>query len=658
MQRLCVIISLLTLGFLAGCSSGGGNNSGGGAVSVSISPSSTVSVGVNLTQQFTATVTNTSNTAVNWSVAGSGCSGAACGSISTNGLYTAPATPPSPATVTVTATSAADSTKSAKASVQIVNIAVAVAPKTATVALTGTQQFVASATPSGAPQTFNWSVSCTGSPCGTVDQNGLYTAPASLPTPASVTVTATSTISSAATNQATVTLVSSFTNRLTGTYAFRFSGFDAAGPVLAVGNIVADGNGNITSGSEDISRATGFQSLTPITGSYTVGTDNRGTLNLITSAGTSTFKFAIDANADTQLVEFDGTGTRSSGILEHASTASFKVSALNTPFVFGLYGADAAGKRAGYVGLVNADGLGNVTAGSLDINDAGAATTSSSVSGTYTVASTGRGTMSLSVSGVSKNLAFYLVSSSEMFFISTDPVATNPRVSGLSRAQNVGRSFTNAAFNGSNVFYLTGTDSTGLFSNVVMGVDTADGNGNIAGVFDQNNAGAITSASSFTGTYSATGGGRYTATLFGTPVVLYAVDVNNAFVQDQSASVINGRLEPQTNGPYSPATIQGTFVAGTLNVANSSAPEVEAALSLTLSSGSLSGIQDETDGGQNANQTMVGSYTVSSNGRGTLTLTSPPGSPNRVLYVINNARFVTMGIDASDKNSSILTANR
>ncbi|GAC1513154.1 MAG: hypothetical protein NVS1B11_24850 [Terriglobales bacterium] len=658
MQRLCSIILLITLGLLAGCSSGG-NNPGGGAVSVSISPSSTVSVGVNLTQQFTATVTNTSNTAVNWSVAGSGCSGAACGSISSNGLYTAPATPPSPATVTVTATSAADSTKSAKVSVQIVSIAVTVAPKTVTVALNGTQQFVASATPSGAPQTFNWSVSCTGSPCGTVDSTGLYTAPATIPSPATVTVTATSTISSTATDHATVTLVTSFNSRLSGTYAFRFSGFDAAGPVLAVGNIVADGSGNISAGSEDISRTTGLQTLAITGGLYSVGTDNRGTLTLTTSASTSTYKFAIGSSGETLFVEFDGTGTRGSGVLDLATVSSFKNSALSTPYAFGFSGADATGKRAGYVGVVSADGAGNITSGSLDINDAGIATTSSSVSGIYNIASSGRGTMTLSVSSVTKNFAFYLVSSSEIFFISTDPVAMNPRVSGVAINQNVSQAFTNAAFNGSSVFYLTGADSTGAFSNVVMGVANTDGNGNITGTFDENNAGSITGNTSFTGTYSATGNGRYTATLFSTPVIIYAVTANKGFVQDQSSpSVTNGLLEPQRNSPFSAASIGGTFVAGTLNVATSAAQDIEAALSLNSTAGTISGTQDETDGGQNANQALTGTYTVTANGRGTLTLSSPSGAPGRVIYVINNSKFVAMGVDATDKNSAIFAAER
>jgi len=54
-----------------------------------------------------------------WSVAGTGCSGASCGTIDATGGYTAPATVPDPAIVTVTARSLVDSTKSLQATVTV-----------------------------------------------------------------------------------------------------------------------------------------------------------------------------------------------------------------------------------------------------------------------------------------------------------------------------------------------------------------------------------------------------------------------------------------------------------------------------------------------------------------------------------------------------------
>jgi hypothetical protein len=77
------------------------------SVSVAISPSS-ASVQTGNTQQFSATVTGTSNTGVTWSAAG--------GTISSTGLFSAGATA---GTYAVTATSAADKSKSAQASVTL-----------------------------------------------------------------------------------------------------------------------------------------------------------------------------------------------------------------------------------------------------------------------------------------------------------------------------------------------------------------------------------------------------------------------------------------------------------------------------------------------------------------------------------------------------------
>jgi chitobiase/beta-hexosaminidase-like protein/ASPM-SPD-2-Hydin domain-containing protein len=93
-----------------------GQGQTGGAISVG--PSS-ATVSVNGNQQFTATVTGLTNTGVNWSVSGAGCTGTSCGAVSSTGLYTAPPVAPNPATVTVTAASAQNASLSGSATVSI-----------------------------------------------------------------------------------------------------------------------------------------------------------------------------------------------------------------------------------------------------------------------------------------------------------------------------------------------------------------------------------------------------------------------------------------------------------------------------------------------------------------------------------------------------------
>lgn len=85
------------------------SNGGGGQVQVGVSPAS-VTLSSSQTQQFTARVSGTSNTAVTWS--------ATAGSVNSNGLYTAPAVKVQ-TSVVVTATSNADSSVSSGAAVTV-----------------------------------------------------------------------------------------------------------------------------------------------------------------------------------------------------------------------------------------------------------------------------------------------------------------------------------------------------------------------------------------------------------------------------------------------------------------------------------------------------------------------------------------------------------
>lgn len=87
------------------------------AISVSLSPSSaTVLIGGS--QQFAATISNTPDQSVTWSVNGTPGGNATTGTISSSGLYTPPATVPS-TSITVTATSHADSSKTGTAALSL-----------------------------------------------------------------------------------------------------------------------------------------------------------------------------------------------------------------------------------------------------------------------------------------------------------------------------------------------------------------------------------------------------------------------------------------------------------------------------------------------------------------------------------------------------------
>ena len=183
------------------------------SVSVTVSPSS-ATVQVNAQRQFTATVSGSSDQSVTWDVNGSVGGNSAVGFVdSISGLYTAPSVVPSPAAVTVHATSKAMPSAIGSASVTITNpapVTVTVSPASASVQLGQVVQFTA-IVQNTSPATVTWKVNGIAggnATVGTISLSGLYAAPSSMPSPATVTVQAASTTTPSAVGSASVTLTS------------------------------------------------------------------------------------------------------------------------------------------------------------------------------------------------------------------------------------------------------------------------------------------------------------------------------------------------------------------------------------------------------------------------------------------------------------------
>ncbi|MBM3784277.1 MAG: hypothetical protein FJW30_07935 [Acidobacteria bacterium] len=149
-------------------------------ISVSLTPVS-ATLGPRETQQFTATVSNSGNTAVRWSIFPD------IGTITSTGLYTAPQSFTGSPVVTVSAISQADGTKVAQAAVTLVNrLTITMTPRAASLGPQQTQQFTAVV--SGGPDTrVVWTLTPN---VGSITSTGLYTAPATLLVGSTVTVRA------------------------------------------------------------------------------------------------------------------------------------------------------------------------------------------------------------------------------------------------------------------------------------------------------------------------------------------------------------------------------------------------------------------------------------------------------------------------------------
>ena len=541
-QRGAVLaIACLSLFWIVGCGGGGSTN----IRSVTISPPTVTNLPINETTAFTAVVTLDNSTVstittVSWEVNGIAGGNATYGTIVNNsvdqdeGIYTAPAAVPSDNTVNITAVVQQTTTNSNTtpptitsntATISIgVGLGLTISPSGATVPAGNSQQFTAylnGLPDSGATWTIaSASGSTDSSVIGSIDQTGLYSAPVSPPPGGTLTLTATDSAANPSTVTATISVVYSDLS-LNGPYAFSYTGSDQNGFLAAAGSFVADGQGHIVSGVEDVdSFLNGVTKAAQISsGTYSVGADGRGTVNLTRGSTTEVWRFALTTGQHAQMTLFEPNATGGGSIDQQSVNAlSTSASVVTGPYVFRALGADGpvpvttTPYPRGMAGEFTANGAGSIPAASgtlLDINDNGTVTPDdTSLSGTYAFDSsnpgTGRGTITLQSNGMTaRQFAFYAVS--------TDPSTSDVTALHLVEIDGVdamaGDMFSapsSADLGGGNLaaanyaFTYGGNSSSGAFA--AGGILTSNGTGGVtAGVVDINNAGVATLNTSISG---------------------------------------------------------------------------------------------------------------------------------------------------------------
>ena len=181
---------------------------------ITLSPT-TASVQAGAPLQFSATVVSLFSTTITWAVNNIPGGNSTLGTITSSGLYMAPASVPNPATVTVEAISSAENYPYGSALVTItpsaVNATVSVAPVDSSTMTGTTVQYTATVT-GPANTAVTWYVNGVAggnSTVGAISTSGLYTAPSSAPTPPTVVVTATSQADTTQSASTTLTLTAS-----------------------------------------------------------------------------------------------------------------------------------------------------------------------------------------------------------------------------------------------------------------------------------------------------------------------------------------------------------------------------------------------------------------------------------------------------------------
>jgi hypothetical protein len=286
---------------------------------------------------------------------------------------------------------------------------------------------------------------------------------------------------------------------INGSYAFGAAAREVGlGKFGIAGVLTTDGNGNVTSGEADyntdnggnldgVSSATDFPT-SPLTfnsgGAYTIGANSgHGGLVFTLSDGTAvnaavyviSAKELLTLRRDPQ----SSTAPLFVGRILQQSKSSFATSDLNGTSVAYASGLGSSGTRTS-LDIVTASGSGSFSI-TVNQNDSGVATTGSSSSGAYTVASNGR----VVVSGIGKhNSVLYLAAPNEGFSLGAGANCE----SGFLVPQS-GGSFTNGSVE-SPPSYAVGTiHPEDPHVDNIAGFANFDGNGNISGTSDDNSTG-------------------------------------------------------------------------------------------------------------------------------------------------------------------------
>lgn len=342
---------------------------------------------------------------------------------------------------------------------------------------------------------------------------------------------------------------------------------------------------------------------------------------------------------------------------------------LNGQYAFSFQGFDGAptfspNQPASIIGSFIADGAGNLTGGLEDVNAATGVTASQAFAGTYEIYSDNRGIFKLKTSPGGTDLGTFRFAvgsvsagvASKARFIEFDNNA--PHGGGVIEKQDP-TAFSTARITGDYAFGVSSviTASNGAPANFgAAGRFTASAGAISAGTIDEDSDGTVTSNAAFTGTYTvaATGRGTMTLTVAGAanPVnlVFYVVSSNELLVQSSDAQTLNtslltGTIQHQTGaGTFSNASLNAASVIGLVGT-NSNGNDVVLGVLDIPTPGNFTLVGDENNGGALAALNQAGTYSVTSNGRVTVT-----GTPRPMVFYLSaaNQGFVV----GTDSNAS------
>ncbi len=206
---------------------------------------------------------------------------------------------------------------------------------------------------------------------------------------------------------------------VSGPFAFTVAGADLlnGNPFAAGGVLTSDGAGNVTSGIEDFNDGGSVSTSVPLTGTYAMAANGRGTLTLNTTAGT--FSMIIYPSSGGVLVlEIDPRFLTSGAALQQQTTP-FTAGSFQGIYGMNFTGAAGGGSELDSISEFTADGVSKVS-GIIDINNSGGITFGQSMTGTFVANANGRNALSLQTPLGPQSLIVYLVNGNRALFVEVD----------------------------------------------------------------------------------------------------------------------------------------------------------------------------------------------------------------------------------------------
>lgn len=593
-------------------------------------------VNAGLSYTFTASVANTSNTAVSWKIAcaSTGCSADGIGAIAANGAYTAPSSVAQATGVSVAATSVADPSKSDTWTFQLMPaIQVALAPAPSQITLGFKRQFSASVDNDLDHRGTNWSVGGVlggNASQGTITSDGVYSAPSGS-SEMSTAITATSVTDPSKSASITITLVVNEHPSFSGSYTFSFSGPDGQNMTAVGGTLQLDGGGQLAA-TLDINSGLNNNVLlptVPLTGFYGFEHDNLGNATLTYTIGqqtaTMSFRFALLDDNSAKVMEFDGAGVGIGSI--EKQTASGLNTALDGDRVFAVSGLNTTAQynpQTAILGTFTGIG-GNLNGGMFDAvgHDQEQLTGSYSFGGTNSLMLT-FGTWN---SGQPVTFRVYPVSPDKAFIMSTGM----PVLAGVVERQ-MGRIYSRASFAGTWVFSLQMMNSSYKLAQVRLVRITSDGSGSNAtgDMFDNGSYSPRDGPAypvTFATYYVADNGRGNTNAQFAMPepIVWYWVTPQRGYIKSDYGL---GEFLLQQDAPFNLGSLQApvaVLLHGYSDYYFNPKADDHLGVGRPDGSGGLTLVTSDLDGQDMSNPikmdvTHTGTYTIGSDGRGTISL--------------------------------------